>query len=51
MNQNCCTTTRLHTITSAGSVYNLELTSTKFRIEKAIRNRFLTTEVVNLKRV
>lgn len=34
MNQNCSITTRLHTITSTGSVYNLELTRTKFRIEK-----------------
>lgn len=48
MNWNCSTTTKLHTVTSIGSVYNLELTRTKFR--KAVRNRFLTTEVVNFKR-
>lgn len=33
MNQICPTTTRLHTIT-IGSVYTLELTRRKFRIEK-----------------
>lgn len=42
---------RVHTITTVGSVYNLEPTRNKVQNRKAVRNRFLTTEVKDFKRV